>query len=85
MRERRRCLTFLLLGFILDHVFGPRKDNLTCLVFVFRKDMSNGIYDPVLQLKREGLHYFIFLKYDGLIRDLDGKFWQKQVYLFTTF
>ena len=55
MHERRRCLTFLLLGFILDHNFGPRKDNLACLVFVFRRDMSNGICDPALYLKREGL------------------------------
>ena len=49
MHERKLCLTFLLLGFILDHIFYPKKDNLKC---------------------------------DGLIRDLRGKFKQKQIYLF---
>ena len=39
---------FVTIGFILDHISGPMKDKLTCLVFVFRRDMSNGICDPVL-------------------------------------
>ena len=50
MPERRRCLTFLLLGFILDHTFGPKKDNLSCPVFVFRRGMSNVICDPILYI-----------------------------------
>ena len=54
MRERKLCLTFLLLGFILDHIFYLKKDNLSCPVFVFRRGMSNGICDPVLYPKSEG-------------------------------
>ena len=37
-------LTFLILGFILDHIFGHKKDNPFCPVFVFRS-MSNAICD----------------------------------------
>ena len=54
MHERKLCLTFLLLGFILDHIFCPKKDNLSCPVFVFPRGMSNGICDPVLYPKSEG-------------------------------
>ena len=55
MHERRHCLKVLLLWFILDQIFGPKKDNLTRLVFVFRRGISNDICDPVLYLKSEGL------------------------------
>ena len=41
-------LTFLTLGPILDHVFGPKKDKLFCPV--------NPICDLVLYLKSEGLN-----------------------------
>ena len=53
-RERKLCLTFLLLEFILDHIFYPNKGNLSCPVLVFRRGMSNGICDPVLYAKCEG-------------------------------
>ena len=56
MHERRRCLTLLLLGSILDNIFGPRKDNLSCPVFVFRRRMCDDICDPGLYLKSEGLN-----------------------------
>ena len=56
MHEKRRCLTFLLLGFILDHIFGPKKNNLFYPVFVFRRGISNGICDLVLYLKSQGLN-----------------------------
>ena len=49
-------LTFLMLGPILDHIFGPKKDKLFCPVFVFRRGMSNAICDLVLYLQREGLN-----------------------------
>ena len=49
MHERIHCSIFLLLGFILDHIFDPKKDNL-CPVFVFRRGMSNGIGEPVIYL-----------------------------------
>ena len=35
-------------------IFCPKKDNLSCPVFVFRRGMSNGICDPVLYPKSEG-------------------------------
>ena len=44
------------LGSILDHIFGPKKDKLFCPVFVFRRGMSNAICDLVLYLQSEGLN-----------------------------
>ena len=48
--------TFLILGPILDHIFGPKKDKLFRHVFVFRRGMSNAICDLVLYLQSEGLN-----------------------------
>ena len=41
-------LTFLMLGLIFVHNFGPKKDKLSCPVLVFRIGMSNAICDIVL-------------------------------------
>ena len=49
-------LTFLILGPILDHIFGPKKDKFFCPVFVFRRGMSNAICDLVLYLQSEVLN-----------------------------
>ena len=49
-------LTFLILEFILDHIFGPKKDKLFCPVFVFRRGMSNAICDLVLYQQSKGLN-----------------------------
>ena len=49
-------LTFLILGSILDHIFGPKKDKLSFHVFTFRRGMSNAICDLVLHLQSEGLN-----------------------------
>ena len=71
-------LTFLILGPILDHIFGPKKDKLFCPVFVFRRGMSNAICDLVLHLQSEGLNIswicpgtipFQYLKYTNLVRN----------------
>ena len=105
-------LTFLILGYTLDHIFGPKKDRLFCPVFVFRRGMSSAICDLVLYLQSEGLNIlwiypatipfqylktvfaiqystlsltgsqFIFLKCDGSIWDIGGKFGQKRIHLF---
>ena len=59
MYERRACLTFFLLGFVFDDIFGPNKDYLFCLVFValyFCRHMSNAICDLVVYLKSDGLN-----------------------------
>ena len=104
-----------MLGPILDHIFGPKKDKLFCPVFFFCRGMSNAICDLVLCLQSEGLNIlwiyprtipfqylktvfaiqystlsltgsqFIFLKWDGSIWDLGGKFRQKRIHLFGTF
>ena len=112
-------LAFLILGFIFDHVFGPKNNKLIHLriisVFVFRKGMSYVICDFVLYLQVEALNIswiypstiqfqllktvfviqystlslggseFIFLKCDGLIWDIGGKFRQKRIHLFWAF
>ena len=49
-------LTFLRLGPIFDHIFGPKKDKLFCPVFVFCRGMSNAICDLVLYLQSENLN-----------------------------
>ena len=46
----------MILGPILDHLFGPKKDKLFCPVFAFRRGMSNAICDLVLYLQSEGLN-----------------------------
>ena len=48
------------LGSILDHIFGPKKDKLFCPVFVFRRGMSNAICDLVLYLQSEVLKISIY-------------------------
>ena len=49
---------FLILGFIFDHIFGPKKDKHFWPVFVFHKDMSNAICDLVLYLHEYTLVQF---------------------------
>ena len=108
-------LKFLILGSILDHIFGPKKDKLFWTVFVFQGDMSGAICNIALYLQSEGLNIswiypgtiplqclkmiftiqystlpltrsqFIFLKYDGSVWDIRGKFRQKWIQLFWGF
>ena len=54
--KRRRCSNILMLGPLLDHIFGPKKGKLFCPVFVFRRGMSNAICDLVLYLQSEDLN-----------------------------
>ena len=49
-------LTFLILGPILEHIFGPKKDKLFWPVFVFHRGMSNAICGLVLYLQSEDLN-----------------------------
>ena len=46
----------MILGPILDHIFGPKKDKLFCPVFVSRRGMPNAIHGLVLYLQSEGLN-----------------------------
>ena len=48
--------TFLMLRFILVHIFGPRKDHSSCPIFYFHWGRSSTICDLVLYLLYEGLN-----------------------------
>ena len=54
---KKTLFNTFLLGFILDHIVCPKKDNLSCPVFVSRRGMSNGICDTAVYLKSEGLNF----------------------------
>ena len=57
----------MILGPILDHIFGPKKDKLFCPVFVFRRGMSNAICDLVLYLQEWKLKQFMNISWYNLI------------------
>ena len=65
MHRRSRYFNILILEFIFDCIFGPKKDKLFYPVFVFSRVMSNAIYDFVLYMQSEGLS--IPLIYHGTI------------------
>ena len=46
----------MILGPILDHNFGPKKDKLFCPLFVFRRGMSNAICVLVLYLQSKDIN-----------------------------
>ena len=81
MQNEDHVLTFLILGFILDHIFGPKKDKLFCPVFVFHKmkmkmktmlKNENHTIKVILPERfRVFLNiYFINLKNGGTVRKL---------------
>ena len=43
-------------GFIFGNIFGSKKNNFFCPVFVFHRGMSNGILKCILYFKNEGLN-----------------------------
>ena len=47
--------------------FCPKKDNLSCPVFVFPRGMSNGICDPALYPKSEGSNILWILRYSSIV------------------
>ena len=49
-------LTLLALGFIFDHIFGPKKYKLFCPVVVFCRVTYNVVCDLVLYRQSEGLN-----------------------------
>ena len=51
---RELMMISILIGYILDHIFDLKKDNLICFIFVFDRGMSNGICDLIVYLKSEG-------------------------------
>ena len=59
MHKGRRCFNIFgaRVGFIFDHIIGPKKDNHFCPLFVFHRGMSNAICDPVIHLQSEELKF----------------------------
>ena len=49
-------LTLLLLGFIFDYIFDPKKDDFFCPVFVSGRGMSNVTCDLMVYLKSKGFN-----------------------------
>ena len=64
MRERKRCLTLLLLRFIFDRIFDPKKVDFFALYLFPVEFMSNATCDLVLFLKSKG---FNILKYTDTV------------------
>ena len=57
-------VTFLVLGPVLNHIFGPMKDKLFYLLFVFRRGMSNAICDMFWSICFEASTFLLsFLKF----------------------
>ena len=56
MNPNGAMLTLLILGFIFDHIFAPKKDKLFCFVFVFFRSMYNVVCDLALYRQSEGLN-----------------------------
>ena len=55
------------LGFIFNHIFGPKKGNLLCPVFVFHRGISNGISDFILYSKNESLNTSWISRYNSIL------------------
>ena len=51
MQKEDDVLIFLILGPVWYHIFGPYKEKLFYPVFVFRRGMSNAVYDLKLYLQ----------------------------------
>ena len=76
---RELMIISILIGCIPDHIFGLKKDNLICSIFV--RYIKTIFTKQCTTLSLAGRR-FIFLMCNGLIPDLGGKFRQKRIYLF---
>ena len=56
-----------LLRFIFDDIFGPKKNDLFCPVFVFQKGMSIGMLKYILYFKNEGLSILWISRYNSIL------------------
>ena len=54
-------------GFIFDDIFGPKKNDLLCPVFVFHRGMSIGILKYMLYFKNEGLNISWISRYNFIL------------------
>ena len=55
------------LGLIFDDIFGPKKNDLFCPVFVFHRGMSIGILKYILYFKNEGLNISWISRYNSIL------------------
>ena len=55
------------LGFIFDDIFGPKKNDLFCPVFVFHRGMSTGILKYILYFKNESLNISLIYRYNSIL------------------
>ena len=55
------------LRFIFDNIFGPKKNDLFCPVFVFQRGMSIGMLKYILYFKNEGLIILWISQYNSIL------------------
>ena len=55
------------LRFIFDDIFGPKKNDLFCPVFVFQRDTSIGMLKYILYFKNEGLNISWISRYNSIL------------------
>ena len=55
------------LGLIFDDIFGPKKNDLFCPVFVFHRGMPIGILKYILYFKNEGLNISWISRYNSIL------------------
>ena len=56
MHKIRRCSNIVDTKVYFGPYVGPKKDKVSCPGFVFRRGISNAIYDLVLHLQSESLN-----------------------------
>ena len=55
------------LGLIFDDIFGPKKNDFFCPVFVFHRGMPIGILKYILYFKNEGLNISWISRYNSIL------------------
>ena len=56
-----------LLRFIFGDIFGPKKNDIFCPVFVFQKGLSIGMLKYILYFKNEGLSILWISRYNSIL------------------
>ena len=69
LRTKWLCIGILLqlLGIIFDDIFGPKKNDLFCPVFVFHRGMPIGMLKYELYFKNEGLNISLISRYNSIL------------------
>ena len=74
LRTKWLWVGFLLqpLRFIFGNIFGPKKNDLFCPVFVFQRGMSIGMLKYILYFKNEGLNISWISRYNSILGLTNG-------------